>query len=72
MLDYLVTGHQGIVGIILIRQLGRHLHNGIGRHVNLGLTLGTAFRGDQDHTVSTLHTIDGSGRSILQHGDGSH
>ena len=33
----------------------------------LSLTLLTALRRNQDHTVSTLHTIDSRCRSILQH-----
>ena len=72
MLNHRVTGYQGIVGIVLVRQLGGDLHDGVGRYVDLSLTLGTTLRGDQDHTVSTLHTVDSRGRGILQHGDGGY
>ena len=61
-----VTSHHGIVRVILVGQHRRDLHDGIGCHTNLCLTLSTTLGGNQDHTISTLHTINGSSRGILQ------
>ena len=68
-LHHSVQESESIVRIILLRQLGNHLHGSIRLHVYGSLTFLTTLGSNEDDTVTTLHTINGSGRSILQYGD---
>ena len=60
---------ESIIRIIFLRQLGNHLHGSIRLHVYGSLAFLTTLGSNQDDTITTLHTINGSGRSILQYGD---
>ena len=68
-LHHSVQESESIVSIIFLRQLGNHLHGSIRLHVYGSLTFLTTLGSNEDDTVTTLHTINGSGRSILQYGD---
>ena len=60
---------ESIVSIIFLRQLGNHLHGSIRLHVYGSLAFLTTLGSNEDDTITTLHTINGSGRSILQYGN---
>ena len=68
-LHHSVQESESIVRIIFLRQLGNHLHGSIRLHVYGSLAFLTTLGSNEDDTVTTLHTINGSGRSILQYGD---
>ena len=72
MLDSSVAEHQGIVRVVLVRQLRRRLQCSIETYVNLCLAFLTTLGGNQDDTIGTLHTIDCCSGSILQYGDTLH
>ena len=46
----------------------RHVHS----YFYLGLAFLSAFGGDENHAVGTLHTIDGRGRRVFQYRDALH
>ena len=60
--EHLLTVHDAEV-------LGRLLDAVAARERNLGLALGTLLGGDEEYAIGSLCTIDGGGRSILQHID---
>ena len=68
-LHHSVQESESIIRIIFLRQLGNHLHGSIRLHVYGSLAFLTTLGSNEDDTVTTLHTINGSGRSILQYGD---
>ena len=71
VLDGLVAEHITVVGIVLAREFRHSLQGSVEANVNPGLAFHTTLGGNQDNTVSTLHTIDGGGRGVLQDRDGS-
>ena len=64
-----VQESESIISIIFLRQLGNHLHGSIRLYVYGGLAFLTTLGSNEDDTVTTLHTINSSSRSILQYGD---
>ena len=68
-LHHPVQESESIISIIFLRQLGNHLHGSIRLYVYGSLAFLTTLGSNEDDTVTTLHTINGSGRSILQYGD---
>ena len=68
-LHHSVQESESIIRIIFLRQLGNHLHGSIRLHVYGSLAFLTTLGSNEDDTITTLHTINGSGRSILQYGD---
>ena len=71
ILNGLVAVHVTIVRVVLARQLRHGLQCSIETEVNLRLTFLTTLGGNQNNTVSTFHTVNGSSRCVLQHGDRS-
>ena len=58
-----------LVGVGQFQCLRGLHHTPVGGERDLGLALLSALGGDEYHAVGTAHTIDGRGRSILEHGD---
>ena len=72
MLKGLIAKHIAIIRVVLARELGHCLQSGVKADINAGLAFHTTLGGNQDNAVSTLHTVNGCGRGVFQHGDGSH
>ena len=70
--DDVILIKEGVVGVVLLRQLRDDLHRGVHLCVHVGLALLATLGGDEDDAVGTFHTIDSGGGGILQHGDALH
>ena len=69
MLDGLVAEHIAVVGVVLAREFRYSLQCGVVADIDSCLAFYTTFRGNKDNTISTLDTVNGCGRSVLQYGD---
>ena len=72
MFKSFIAKHITIIRVILARELRHSFQSSIEADIDTCLTFHATLGGNQNNTVSTLHTINGCSRGILQHGDGSH